>query len=349
MYRFQLYDSEDIQKLKKEIDVYRNILEAMNLDHLYEQLDTLKSNNEILVEKMINLKGDIQKMNEKYELQKTNFENKERNLTEHISTLDTALIELKQDVNIMMNKIDNLQLKDIIAKVDKLMEKQNKDLEVKKEMEEIKTEILQMKEQLKEKEELLKQHTPPQRTSEYRRLQNMLQTQNSVISSNTIQNERNPTRKPSFFSQISSNRQKMIMSYRNQENITDMNDDKKTSHPLGLNKNIITRIKTSHLKNPIESQTIEKQQTSQIKKELEEKVETTNEELQVNETSSIKATQEYEDTKQESKAKVEESIQPEEKKSEENKLEDNKQTTGIKDRREETPEKMSIFSFFRKS
>ena len=133
MYRFQLYDSEDIQKLKKEIDVYRNILEAMNLDHLYEQLDTLKSNNEILVEKMINLKGDIQKMNEKYELQKTNFENKERNLTEHISTLDTALIELKQDVNIMMNKIDNLQLKDIIAKVDKLMEKQNKDLEVKKE------------------------------------------------------------------------------------------------------------------------------------------------------------------------------------------------------------------------
>ena len=151
MYRFQLYDSEDIQKLIKEKDIYKNIIESRNIDQLLEELIALKSNNEDLIEKIINLKGDIHKMNEKYEKQKAEFENKERNLSEQIHTIDSSLIELKHEVSKMMDKIDHLQLKELMTKVNQLIEKQEKNFETNKELEEIKNELLQMKEEIKHK------------------------------------------------------------------------------------------------------------------------------------------------------------------------------------------------------
>lgn len=249
VYRFQLYDSEDIQKLIKEKDIYKNIIESRNIDQLLEELIALKSNNEDLIEKIINLKGDIHKMNEKYEKQKAEFENKERNLSEQIHTIDSSLIELKHEVSKMMDKIDHLQLKELMTKVNQLIEKQEKNFETNKELEEIKNELLQMKEEIKHKNvsPTNLKVTSSERTSEYRRLQNMLKSQNLLQPTSTELHRKNPTRKPSFFNQFASNRRNQSSLNRNIENITITNNDKKVMQTYGLNKNIITRISPSNL------------------------------------------------------------------------------------------------------
>lgn len=359
MYRFQLYDSEDIQKLKKEIDVYRNLLEAINLEHLYEQLDILKSNNADLVEKIINLKGEIKMMNEKYEQEKREFEKREQTLTKHIDTLDTALMELKEDVNKVMTKIDNLQLKEIVQKVDQLMKVKEKDTQTEKEVEKIKTELKEVKEQLKEKEEQLVEHTSSKRTSEFRRLQNMLQSQNSLHSSNTFQNRRNPARNPSFFHQIRPSQQSIMVSYHNSENMIE-HQEKKMSPPLGLNKNIITRIKPSHLKKTTLTKNIESTNEDETKKEnealneniQEKRIESKEVKKEENITNDI---QREEISIEKLEVNLENKVSSENEQIE-NKIEENninemtiEQTEKMKDQPEEKEEKLSIFSFFRKS
>lgn len=317
MYNYQLYHSDEIKQLEQELNVYKTVFNAIDHQEIVDHLTTVMSQNEQLTERIEKLKGDLKKMNE--EQVKLNEQNKEY-LVAYMESLDASFIALKEDVTRMMREMDFIKLKEVLDKVNAIVEQENKqetEVNVEKEMEILKAEIQDLKQQLIEKETTTVQQEFTPRESEFKRLKSILQLQNAIEQSNgpIVSNH---TQQPP----IPQSNRRMLGNFTHQQS-----PNRTMYQAYELNKNIITRIKPANQNLNDEKETIKiegKSSKEELRLPKNEDKKILNKDTDL---STVPSTKKMEDVASTSNVKPENYEKPKEK----------------------TEQKNSIFSFFRKT
>lgn len=254
MYQFKLYNVNEIENLKQRLEDYKQHLESTitsktsnNYPELHQALNESK-------EKNIRLKGELKRMEMHYQEQINRYEQQATNITTKLESIDDSINQLKYDISQIKGEVNGFHFQELINKLNQLIVKTDENLlKIKRDLELQDQTFSQIKEQLTPKSE-------PQtvsRQSEYRRVQNMLQ---SITTSKGNQMLTNTTRnKPIQPSNSSINR---IANRVNNKNTTlSINQGRKSfvNSQYEFNKNIIKKKKTP---NPVQENVIKDEHQS---------------------------------------------------------------------------------------
>ncbi|WP_058307183.1 coiled-coil domain-containing protein [Gracilibacillus massiliensis] len=237
MYQYKLYNYQDIEKLNKELEVYKKVVETRDADHsiLYWQT---KQELEELKQKLQKGKGEMKVMEESYHTQLRDYADKEQKISSQIHSIHHSIQQLKKDVQTIRGEVKELRVNELLEKINQVIGETNVDLDdVKKQVKEQNQEFQQINKQLQAS-------SPPKqqtrnRTSEYRQLQRMLKSAKPK-----------GHRAPPPSQQIMTN-PKQDTRESTRQMITIQNG-KKTFHntQYELNKNIIVKKTTTKTKKP---------------------------------------------------------------------------------------------------
>lgn len=289
MYRFHLYNSDEINKLKQELNTYKKIMKTIETDDMVEDLLKTKADYCELTEKMIKLKGEMEIMEEYHQKKIVEYDNKEQNISTQIKRLDIALIQLREDVYKIKDKIDSLRINELLEKINEVLLKQEQNDQAKGDLEELKGEILRLKKEVNRyntKSATVEKRYHP-RASEFKQLQNMLQSTNyPELTQNKKKNK--ITKNQTFQKRLITNKETYDVKkqYNDSPDIPLIKKEKKyfRHSQYGINKNIITRVTTS--KN--------KKEGGDDNRNKEKAVEEKNQLLEIDENKDIQTEQTYE-------------------------------------------------------
>ncbi|WP_249872163.1 hypothetical protein [Oceanobacillus saliphilus] len=246
MYRYKLYNTDEVEKLEWELAIYKQTLETIkSRDEVTEYLKTKSEFNDLKL-KFTKIKGEMKIMEENHQRTIMDYEQEKQFLSSRIDEVSDSLGQLKLDVNKVIDIVDQMHFTELIEKMNQVMNKQDDHLvETKIKIERLKEEIMQLKEHMQSNVQLPEttNQPPAPRKSEYRQLQNMLQSPNYVEQTvtpkknnmiNTQNSKRPMLNNQTFYKKNASG---------NIQNNVSMGQGKKTFRhsQYELNKNIITR------------------------------------------------------------------------------------------------------------
>ncbi|WP_430788248.1 hypothetical protein VBD025_00450 [Virgibacillus flavescens] len=275
MSRYKLYYADDIEELKLTLEVYKHTLETIKKDEVVEDILKMKRAFYDLNLKLSKLKGEMKIMEENHHEKITEYEHEKQNLSVRIKTVNNSLSQLKQDVNKIMDMVEQMRSTELHEKMNHVISKQDASLiEEKSEIDKLKEEILFLKEHIQPNtstnyettghpslptipiQDAVRQPTPP-RQSEYRRLQNMIQSSGQI--------EQATSKKKS----------NMI----NRPNPSKSNSSKQRSHPVDFSGDVQLNVPMSKGKKSFRhaDYDLNKNIITSTNKESKKKVENTNE------------------------------------------------------------------------
>ncbi|MGN8645710.1 hypothetical protein ACTNEO_08560 [Gracilibacillus sp. HCP3S3_G5_1] len=171
MYQYRLYNYEEVEKLKRDLDVYKKAIETWNEDDFILYMET-QEDVEAMKEELANYKGEMKAMEETYQKQTEHYEQKEQKMAAQIHAINHSIQQLKKDVHSIKDDVKEIRINELLEKIDQIIGNTDTELqEVKKKIQEQKKEFQQVTNKL--------QASPSNqqiksRRSEYRQLQNML-------------------------------------------------------------------------------------------------------------------------------------------------------------------------------
>ena len=253
MYRFHLYNADEINKLKQELNTYKKVMKTMEADDLIEDLVKTNADYCDLIEEIIKLKGEMKMMEESYQKKIVDYDNKEQDISTQIKTLDIAFVQLREDVNKIKENMDRFRVNETTEKTNEVIQKPEQGDKAKDETDGLKSEVVQLKKEINphnsKSNRVVSGSTP--RISEFRQLKNMLQsTDYPELTQNKQENKliKNQTfQKPLITGKKKRNVKLQQITSQDIPLIT--NEKKYYRHSqYGINKNIITRVTTSKYK-----------------------------------------------------------------------------------------------------
>lgn len=258
MYRYELYNVDDIDRLKKELDSYKQTVRTVTEGKLIK--DYLKTKDDFYDLKMeiFKLKGEMKAMENNYQEKIYNHQMEEQYLTKQLTSITSSLQQLNQKVQMIKNQFEQLPFNDLSEKINQLINTQNtKSEEQKKELENVIEEISQIKRLMKTKEEdTTAKNSRSVKRSEYKQLQSILQFPNNVEQSLNKKKNNQVNRQKYSFTKPNNENSYCVHHYDSQDSETiSMSKAKKTfrNAQYEINKNIITRTATPNNKSQDES------------------------------------------------------------------------------------------------
>ncbi|WP_179107305.1 hypothetical protein [Sediminibacillus massiliensis] len=245
MSQYRLYNSEDIHKLEQELEFYKDTLQAVDSGHAYEYLKKQRELYNLNV-KFSTIKGEMKVMEENYQERISGYERREKNVSSQIQTLEESLSQLKYDVRMIKSEMERLRFSELLDKVNIVINKTDDHLyQVKKEIDSQREEFNELRNELKPNPGGGTPQAP--RQSEYRRLQNMLQSTGN-IEQYYHQKKTNEVNSQAYRNSMTYNQHSAPpRSFGASNDSTPMRKGKKMfrNSQYDLNKNIITRTTTS--------------------------------------------------------------------------------------------------------
>lgn len=277
MYRYELYNVEDIEKLKQEIDAYKQTMEFITEGKLIE--DYLQTKNDFYTLKMeiFKLKGELNKMENKLQEEYLQQQLEEQRLANQQASILNTLEGLDQRSEIIKLQLEQLPLTELFEKIDKFLQAQNEKSDAqKKELESLKEEMIQIKELMKTQDSTTSKNNRSTHKSEYRQLHNLLQYPNQVEQQSVSKKKNNQVSRQ-HHSLAKSNRDKTYYSQYSDtkdSGTISMNKAKKTflHSQYKLNKNIVTRTATPKSKSQVKNKEDEQDTDNSTSHELENHV-----------------------------------------------------------------------------
>ncbi|GAB2543496.1 hypothetical protein [Gracilibacillus alcaliphilus] len=242
MYRYELYSIEDIENLKKELNTYKQTIKTITDGNLLE--DYLKTKDDFyhLKIRLLELEGDMKAMENNYQEEISNHQMEERHLASQFSAITASLQQLKQDGQLIKNKLEQLPWVELSEKINQLIsDQQITAMEQKKELESLKGEIAQITEWMRMKEERAQNNLSPKR-SEYKQLQGMLQPSNHVEQS--LNKKNNQVNRQHYSRTKITNEKSYYTDPQQEQKLQNREKGKIRNAPYDLNRNIIIRKET---------------------------------------------------------------------------------------------------------
>ncbi|WP_121638999.1 hypothetical protein [Virgibacillus sp. Bac330] len=277
MYRYELYNVEEIEKLKKEIDAYKQTMGFVTEGKLME--DYLQTKKEFYNLKMeiFKLKGEMDTMENKLQEEYLQQQLEEQRLANQQASILNTLEGLDQRSEIIKLQLEQLPLTELFEKIDQFLKVQNEKSEAqKKELESLKEEMIQIKELMKTQDSTTSKNKRSIHKSEYKQLHSLLQYPNQVEQQSVTKKKNNQVSRQ-HHSLAKSNRDKTYYSQhydtKDSETIS-MNKAKKTflHSQYKLNKNIVTRTATPKSKSQVKNKEDEQDTDNSTSHELENHV-----------------------------------------------------------------------------
>lgn len=148
--------TQDIEGLKQKLSVYKQTLETMKSGSVVEDYLLMKNECYSIIKQISKLDGDMKKVEDKQEVQITNYQAQVDCLTEEIGLIKKSLANLKQDVMYLSNKIDNFNVDEIVIKMENVIRNElhvaSQKRQEKNELKVLKDEILELKKLIMEKD-----------------------------------------------------------------------------------------------------------------------------------------------------------------------------------------------------
>jgi hypothetical protein len=179
--------NQDIETLKQKLVTYKQTLHSLKGGGVIEDYLLIKKEYEDLKGQVSTLKGEIKTIMEKQDLQIHEYEKKVEVMTAQVKLINDTMSDLKQDVSLLMSKVSNIDFSDILRKIDKMVDIQYASISSIKdgnnELNVLKDEIAQLKKQTNNQSTAntatVNQNKKTQ-PSNYRQLQNILQSSKSI-------------------------------------------------------------------------------------------------------------------------------------------------------------------------
>ncbi|QGH35234.1 hypothetical protein GI584_14775 [Gracilibacillus salitolerans] len=268
MYQYRLYNFEEIEKLNRDLEVYKKAIETWNESESVLYMEA-QEDLEATKKELAKYKGDMKVMEETYQKQIQGYEQKEQKIAAQIHAINHSIQQLKKDVHSIKDDVKEIRINELLEKVDQIIGNTDTELhEVKKQINEQKNTITQVKNQPHPN----KQQRTKRRTSEYRQLHNMLKAAKpkshvTPPPSNSSMTNPKPRRQPA------------------NTNMITIQNGKKTFHnaKYELNKNIIVKKKKANVEQK-NTRKVTKAKEG-VKEEIKEKIqeETDNKSMPENE------------------------------------------------------------------
>ncbi|MEF2291292.1 hypothetical protein [Virgibacillus dokdonensis] len=258
MHRYELYNVNDIDKLKKELNAYKETMRTVTEGKLVE--DYLKTKDDFydLKMKIFKLKGEMKAMENKFQEEFLKYQMEEEHLANQQVSILNTLERLDQQTEIIKHQLEQVSFAELFKKIDQLLKTHNEKSEEQiKELESLKEEILQIKEIMKTEESTTSKNKRSTHKSEYRQLQSLLQYPNQV-EQQSISKKKNNQVNRQHYSRTKSNHGNSYNPHHYDTKISgtiSMNKAKKTflNSQYELNKNIVTRTATPKSKTQVEN------------------------------------------------------------------------------------------------
>jgi hypothetical protein len=252
MYQYRLYNYEEIEKLNRDLEVYKKAIETWNQSESVLYMEA-QQELEATKQELAKYKGEMKVMEETYQKQIQGYEQKEQKVAAQIHAINHSIQQLKKDVHSIKDDVKEIRINELLEKVDQIIGHTDTELhEVKKQIDAQKHVFTQVKNQPQPEKQ---QQRTRRRTSEYRRLHSMLKAakpKSHVTPPPSNRTMTNPKRRrPST-----------------DTNMITVQNGKKVFHnaKYELNKNIIVKKKTANKEPKNEVKNKEK-----VKEENEEK------------------------------------------------------------------------------
>ncbi len=115
MYRYRLYKTEDIDKIKRDLEVYKHTFDVINSE---DSKTFLKSQRELILlkRKFSKLKGEMIAMENSYQRQIDNYEKQEQKISGEIRTINHSINQLKKDISLIKGRVNELRTSDLVQK-----------------------------------------------------------------------------------------------------------------------------------------------------------------------------------------------------------------------------------------
>ncbi|GAE92693.1 hypothetical protein JCM21714_1704 [Gracilibacillus boraciitolerans JCM 21714] len=165
MYQYKLYNYQDIEKLNRELEVYKKVVESRNVGNSISYWET-KQELEVLKQKLQKNKGEMKVMEQSYQNQIKDYVDKEQKISHQINAIHHSIQQLKKDVTTIKGEVKELRVNELLEKINQVIGHTNLDLN---------DENKQVSEQKQKFQQINKQHIR-KRNSDYRQLQLMLKS-----------------------------------------------------------------------------------------------------------------------------------------------------------------------------
>ncbi|MFG6115338.1 hypothetical protein ACGTN9_09105 [Halobacillus sp. MO56] len=237
MYKYKLYSTDDIERLKHQLKVYEQTLNVVKKGEAVDDYLLIKHEFNETHSKLIRLEGEMKSMEEKYQRQLTDFEEREENFSDYMANVNKMMSQLKEDISKVIDKVDQLNINELMEKINTVIYSQNSHFrESIREIDRLKEDIAQIQDQVVINQENNQKAQNP-RKSEYRQLQNMLQSYRNVE-----QPSQSFSRQNSSFTRTSSQKHQSNIPSTGGQNTLSRGKSKRRTFQQSqneLNKNII--------------------------------------------------------------------------------------------------------------
>ncbi|WP_027964937.1 hypothetical protein [Halalkalibacillus halophilus] len=172
MQQFKLYNSKEIEKLKEDLDVYKQTYNPNMPNDLTEYHLQLKRELYDLKRNLSQVKGVVKTMEEKYR-QLEKYEHQDQKILYSMETINDSLYKLKKDMETIRSGVEDLQITEALDKMNVIINRTDENLiTVKEQLQKQKAELLETKESPKQNYAQASTSHP----SEYKQLQKILNT-----------------------------------------------------------------------------------------------------------------------------------------------------------------------------
>ncbi|NBJ71653.1 MULTISPECIES: hypothetical protein, partial [Clostridia] len=194
MYRYELFNVDEINQLKNELELHRRTLHAITNEGLLQNYIKAKDDNYDLKVQLFQLKGEIKAMENEYYEKELDTEMELTSLNSQIEETNDSVDQMKQElakITYTMEQLMEAMQSEVVEKVNTMLNSQHINaLELKQEFETMKQAFLKLKE-----ESQARSKNNVANRSEFRRMQNMLQSSNiqQPAASNRIRQPSSPS------------------------------------------------------------------------------------------------------------------------------------------------------------
>ncbi|MEC5424240.1 hypothetical protein QGM71_12135 [Virgibacillus sp. C22-A2] len=240
MYQYKLYNSREIDKLKEDLEVYKQTLVTMESSNLLDKYLQLQRELYEIKLKFSKFKGEMKTMEESYQEKIAEYERQDQRNSIQTQTINDSLNQLKQDVTSIKGEMKEIRVTELLEKMKLVSNRMDNSLAIgKSQIDTQKKELLQSKEHIKTNPPI---KTVP-KTSEYKRLQNMLYSLTNENQAPSQFNSRTTPNKMARKLPTSNQTSTRSRQFGGVRNTLSTSNGKNTLQrfPYELNKNIITR------------------------------------------------------------------------------------------------------------
>lgn len=123
MYQYKLYNTGEIEKLKQDLEVYKQMLVTIkSSDSVDKYLQLQHELNELRL-KFSKLKGEMKAMEESYQEKLAEHERQDQKLFTKIQTINDSLNHLKQDVTFIKDEVEEMRVTELLEKINLVVNK----------------------------------------------------------------------------------------------------------------------------------------------------------------------------------------------------------------------------------